>query len=267
MNARPLAVVIIGLTFLSSFAVSAQGTNSQWIAPEKPNPQTILNEATEDTSAGRYEAALAKQIWFRENALKIDPSFMGVRNSFALMYWTELGKSYPKALEKLKSIRDDNDKEIRGGRVTRSLFADFKMINQYLNEANRTKETFIWLDTNAPNSAKEVFDLAEPALVKAKEYRLCGKYLDPAASFGRMVDSYREQTEEHSSGKGGKYLGEFAQKKFSNDSVTLVALLVTNGQTAEADQIAVQAEKTFNDSEFKSLIEKAKKGEVPEPWP
>jgi len=41
-----------------------------WTPPENPNPQQILSEAQSDAKAGRYEDALAKHVWFHENALK-----------------------------------------------------------------------------------------------------------------------------------------------------------------------------------------------------
>jgi hypothetical protein len=42
--------------------------SDEWTVPTDPDPQTILREAAENTRAGQYELALAKHIWFHENA-------------------------------------------------------------------------------------------------------------------------------------------------------------------------------------------------------
>ncbi len=78
---------------------------ADYTPPVNPDPQKILQEAQADTSAGRYKDALAKHVWFQENALKYQPSMVGVRSSFALMYFGELAQKHPPAMEKLKSMR------------------------------------------------------------------------------------------------------------------------------------------------------------------
>lgn len=245
----------------------SQKTNEQWTAPDNPNPQAILHEAQQDAAANRYENALAKQVWFHEKALEIAPALYGVRLSFALDSWVELGKSYPPALEKLKSVRDEDTMKIREGKASRDLFHDFESINDHLGEEVKTKEMFIWLDENSPGFAKLVFDLAEPSLVNAKEYQLCGKYLDPDASFERMRTLFRRHNQIAQQPQFGKDLLEFGQQSFSNGVATLVALLTVNGRNDEADRIAAAALEEWNDPQFKALLEKAKNGEVPEPWP
>jgi hypothetical protein len=91
-------------------------TFAQWAPPANPDPDKILNGAQDDAQAGRYADALAKHVWFHENALKYQPALYGVRLSFALSYWAQLGDAYPPALEKLKSIRDETAKKVRPSR-------------------------------------------------------------------------------------------------------------------------------------------------------
>lgn len=64
-----------------------------------------------DTMAGHYEAALAKHIWFYNEALKINPNMYGVRLSFALSYWKQLADVYPPAKVKLIEARDEAEKK------------------------------------------------------------------------------------------------------------------------------------------------------------
>ena len=148
---------------------------AEWTPPENPDPKAILREATVDAEAGRYEDALAKHIWFHKSALKHQPSQYGVRLSFALTEWQRLGEVYPPALEKLKAIRDENAQALRGTSRDWELFHDFESINEQFGELEKTAELFRWLDTNRPDIAKGVSDLAQPALIQCKDYVLAGK--------------------------------------------------------------------------------------------
>ena len=147
------------------------------------------------------------------------------------------------------------------------MFHDFASINKTLEDTNKTKDLFIWLDSHKPSLAKNVFDIAQPAPIQAKEYRLCGKYIDADTSFQRILDLYRENKRLAEDPKFGKRLQEFGQKSFANGSATLVALLMINKREKDARRIAAEAVKEWNDRNFKGQMEKAKHGEVPEPWP
>lgn len=240
---------------------------ADWTPPTNPDPDQIFTEAKSDAAAGRYSEALAKHVWFYQNALKYKPSLYGVRLSFALSAWAELGAAYPPALQKLKSIRDETAKKIPEGKGSREAFHDVGSINKTLGEESKTKDLFMWLHSNNPNVAKKVFDLAQPALIKAKEYRLCGAYIDADASFQQLLGLYRENKVIAQDPKFGKRLEEFGRKSFSNGTATLVALLVLSERKADADRIAAEAGKEWDDAEFRKQLEKAKNGSVPPPWP
>jgi hypothetical protein len=271
MLASPAAVGfrrVQGLTtgLLLLFAATAYG---DWQPPKNPNPDKILTEAQDDAAAGRYADALAKHVWFHENALKYAPAMYGVRLSYALSYWADLATVYPPALTKLKTVRDETAVAVRDGRDPRHAFHDFASINRALKEQEKTKDLFLWLDVNKPDVARQNFDIAEPALVEAKEYRLCGRYLDPDRSLKRMVGLYRETTKIASEGDQdyAVELRDHATKSFSNSVATLVSLLALNDRSADADRIAAEAIKEWSDQGFRETLEKARKGEVPPPWP
>jgi hypothetical protein len=245
---------------------------ADWTPPKNPDPDKILTEAQDDTRAGRYADALAKHVWFYENALTYAPAMYGVRLSFALSYWVGLADVYPPALTKLQSVRDAAATRVREERNPRSAFHDFASINRELKEQQRTTDLFLWLNSNRPDVAKQVFGIAEPALVEAKQYELCGKYLDPDESFERMVNAYRENKRmAHDPGSGmadsSGMLDRFADQSFSNGVSTLVGLLVLNGRTADADRIAAEALRESTDPELKAMVGRALKGELPPRWP
>jgi hypothetical protein len=239
----------------------------EWKPPKNPDPREILREAQADARAQRYEDALAKHVWFHRNALKYKSSLSGVRRSFALSYWNKLGRAYPPALIKLREIRDEAARNVTDGKHVRESFRDLVAINKRVGEESHTKEIFVLLDAQNADVAKEVFKYAQPALINAKEYKLCGKYIDPIQSFTRIIERFRmSKLLGRTRDLGAKHL-EFANKKFTNDAATLIALLVVNGRKAEAEEIAGDAKKEWNNASFHAEIDKALPGKAPKPWP
>jgi hypothetical protein len=238
----------------------------EWKPPENPDPREILREARADAVARRDEDALAKHVWFHRNALKYRPSLGGVRLSYALSDWYEFGKGYPPALVKLKEIRDEAAKNVTNGKYVRESFHDLAAINHTLGEESHTRDTFVLLDAQNADAAKMVFRVAQPALVKTKEYELCGKYIDSQRSFPRIIESFRRGKRLAEDPRFGARHLEFANKKFTNDSATLIALLAVNGRKAEAEEIAGDAKKEWNNASFHAEIDKALQGKLPKPW-
>ncbi len=252
--------------FVLAFA-GPLGYGDDWTPPENPDPAAILQEARADTQAKRFETALAKHVWFHDNALSITPALYGVRLSFALADWAELAEQYPPALTRLKEMRDQARQKVLEGNNVRESFHDMKAINNQLGEHAATKEVFETLDEKNPESAKQVFDIAKPALVRAKAYSLLGKYVEPKADFELMTLMYREGKKRADAPRfGARYL-DFANKSFANEVTTLVAILVVNDRTKEAEEIAKSARAEWEDRAFLDGLEQALAGVVPEPWP
>jgi hypothetical protein len=258
---RPVKAGFLALFLGAGLAIA------EWKPGENPDPQRILEEAQADARAARYEDALAKHVWFHENALKYEPAMYGVRLSFALSAWEELGAAYPPALEKLRSVRDRAASEVRTGTDARHRFHDVAAINRVLDDPTQTKDLFVWLDTNNPKLAAAVFDIAQPSLVLAKEYRLCGKYLDPDRFFERAREVHDETTSMSVDPAYRQQMRAFADKHFTNEVSTLVALLAVNDRRADAERIVAKAKAAWGDPVFHSELDKALKGEMPEPWP
>jgi serine/threonine protein kinase len=245
----------------------AEAAKAAWQPPENPNPTRILEEAKRDTAFRRYETALAKHVWYHKNALQYDQALTAVRVSFALQAWQHLADWYPPALAKLKATRDEAASNIKQGRRVWESFFDLVAINQFLREEAMTKDLFVYLHTQSPNDARRVFEIAEPALIRNKEYKLCGDYLDPEKSLERMVSAFREKKRLVSEKQFGKEMQEYAETDFTNSAATLVALLVVNDRKPEAEKVAHDAKKEWDNAAFHAAIDKALQGHVPEPWP
>lgn len=261
------------LLLILYFNIPAFCWAEDWKPPTNPDPSKILNEAHADAKAGNYEVALAKQLWYHENAIKIQPSQSGVRLSFALSHWLELGESFPPALVKLREIRDNTEMKIRDEsqiRVRFQDFHDFVALNRTLRQEEQTYETFKWLDEQDEEDAQRVFGVAKPAIIKQKDYKLCGKYLDAEKDVKRIGESY-ESGVKLSEERFGKQHLDYVHKKVLNDSTTLVAILVQNDRKTEAKDVADKVKTFVKDEDLlkklNTQLESALEGVVPKPWP
>lgn len=251
-------------------AVLAMGTGraEAWAPPANPDPSKILHEAEADAAAGRYETALAKQLWFHRNALRYESGLSGVRLSFALASWVELADKYPPALAALKAERDRALADFRRahGEGFDSFF-DFVSINERLSEDGKTVAEFKAVDAENRNRAEPLFDVAMRALIRGKEYELAGRYIDPDERWESVLSMYRMNVGFSREKSMRASLDEYAKKSFTNGTATLLGLLVVTGRARDAMRIAEEAREQLADADFQAAIDKALRGEVPEPWP
>ena len=249
-------------------------STGEWTPPKNPDPDKILDEAVKDTNEGRYEEALAKHVWFHRHALQHDKSQVGVRLSFALSYWIELGEKYPPALEKFKSIRDATEKSFYREKEAAAIFKNFMdlaAMNGKLAAEKRTVKAFEYLHENNRKAAKQVYKIAEPSLIATKKYQLAGDYLSPDASWTRIIESLRRSQQMAEDRDFGESFRKYINKSFINDTATLIALLVINDRKDEAEEIAQAARNESLDEqyqdEFNKTLKQALEGTVPQPWP
>ena len=226
MNRRELAAAA-ALTLVSGSIAPVLGA--------EPDPKTVLNEAQKLARQGKYEEALKKHIWFHENALRLDPAMTGVRLSFALSYWVELGKKYPKARASLVAIRDKDAKAFQDGGGTAKLFSDVAAINRSLEEEPKTVALFKRIDGGKAELAQRCYLFAEQYLAGAGEYQLCGKYIsDPGERFERTKMNMNRPV-------ARPQLKEALDKIADQDTCRLIEILVGAGRKPEAEAIQKQA--------------------------
>ena len=211
--------------------------NMDWHPPDNPDPHAILREAHVDAQSGRHADALAKHLWFHENALALEPSLYGVRLSFALIYWYELGQMYPPALAALLKMRERADVQCRAEQWNRESFHDFTAIGDTLRDDDAIVSLFQWLHSHRPTAAREVDDIARAALVRKAEYQLLSKYVDPESWFERMIHLYRENLRLATKPEFGEGLRDFARKGLTNQAATLLGLLVVSGRSQGGSDI------------------------------
>jgi len=155
--------------------------------------QERLHKARMLAAEGRFSEALTEYEWFHHNALAEDPALRGVRRSFALAYWVELGEQYPPALESLVTIRDHNCEALLGGMRDRSLFADVAAINHYLGDKRSTYELFRSIDVSSSEFADECFESAIASVVGMQDFQLARKHIpNPDVALSAILDDFND---------------------------------------------------------------------------
>lgn len=239
-----------------------------WQPPDDWSSRDVLREALADRRAGRYAAALAKHVWFHQNELS-----NAVRLSFALTDWRELANVYPPALQKLKEFRDQaKDNLLNGNNVTHS-FSDFERINRKLDEAQLSVELFLWLDKHRPELARKCYIYAESPLIRAGEYQVCGKYIDPEHTLEIQLMSWDIMRKQPSHTNLPQKLNQKSRLDFRNHGVlslgmcqqfaVLIALLIHNDHSPEARAFAGRVRYEFNDQVLNELVAEALEGQFP----
>jgi len=239
-----------------------------WLPPDNPKPSTILQEAKIDHRDGNYEAALAKHLWYHDNALAIEPAQLGVRLSFALSAWLKLGEDYPTAMKALVKTREDTEAKIRAEDQVRVKFRDFHdytALNRTLGEEKRTVDLFVWISEKSKKDATRMLGIARPALIKAQRFDVFEKIIDPEKDVVRLCKKYETDM------KRVVWLGErhrdYAEKSFLFEAATLVAILAKNKRLDEAREASTAFRAATKDSKLDKKMESellsAMSGKVP----
>jgi hypothetical protein len=147
------------------------------------NAHERFHLAVQMSQDGRYGEALREFEWFHHHALEEEPALRGVRLSYALESWLDLGRIYPEAMDSLLSVRDSKTRQLVQGTRTWDLFHDVVAINETLDQAIATYELFVAIRQQAPEFARECAHVAMPAILNSKDYPLARAYIpQPEAS-------------------------------------------------------------------------------------
>jgi hypothetical protein len=241
-------------------------TSMPWspaVAPgSKPDLQQILSEAHDLASRGLYEEALQRHLWFHHHALEFGPAFTGVRLSFALSYWADLGRRYPKAKQALIEVRNHDVQELSAGRGDFPLFMEVDAINRYLQAGDASFDLFKTLASVDQELARRCYPLLEERLVARSEYEVCLGYIgDPQARFESLRQNYettRELPGERPKSQQDQ-LRDLAKETFVTSACRLIEILIATGRKPEAEKIGDQAVAILDDSRLKSAVTDAER--------
>ena len=288
VRARQHAQALHEQNATNSPAKASAETWSPTLAPgEKPDLQKILGEAKTLMEQGRYEDALQRHLWYFNHALEYDQGQTGVRLSFALSQWVELGRRYPKAKEALIEIRNRDARMLVEGKGYANLFTDVQAINRELQDENVTYELFKTIREKDPQLAGQCYFWVESLLVAKGEYQWCYDHMgDPQFRFDSIRRSFDMERANHlrmaaTQQKTRQMIAEMNQKngwtnvpsfsppdtsemmkksandRFVNQTRQLIEILVATGHQADAEKIRDQAVAVLDDARLKSAVSDA----------
>ena len=265
-------------------AASAETWSPTFAPDEKPDLQKILNDAKDLMDKGDYEAALQRHIWYFNHALEYDQGQTGVRLSFALSQWVELGRRYPKAKQALLEIRDRDTHKLATGQGYANLFTDVQAINRELQDEDATYALFKTIREKDPQLAGQCYFWVESLLVSKGEYQWCFDHMGDAqsrfdmarrsfdmerANQQRMVaisQRIAQQMAAQNQKRGITNLPVFAppdtsamMKKFAEDRFVgqvrqLIEILVATDHKTDAEKIQDEAIEVLDDARLKSAV-------------
>jgi hypothetical protein len=242
------------------FIVSLAFVTTLFVAPIASSAEDGLERARRFAEQGKYEEALREHIDFHDNILRTQPDMYGVRISFALSHWIDLGRKYPKALTAMKEIRDQKTTRLLNAETNREIFHDVASINGYLDEKHSTATLFQQIETKESSFAKSIYDLAEDSLVADGQYALARKYIgtpDEAfqrarAKYNRGMDYVNRQPPERQSSPRGAF-----ENIFADSVVRLLLILQNTGDEARAKTIQADALKIVEHDRIKDALQPA----------
>lgn len=217
------------------------------MAGQEIDPGDVLDEARSLRGLGQHEAALEKYIWFFENSVQIERSYFGVKHSYCLEEWWDLGREFGKAKEAYLEMLADRHERLLEGVYSWDLFYEFKSMAESAGKDDDVVGIFKkWSNDNGSHhKASDVIDAVKEVLFDAEEFTLIDSHVDSYESWYSSVESgyvrnYKMYLEKDWAGED--FL-RYAFTSFRNEVNQIVTVLNKVGKEGVAESIQVRAEK------------------------
>jgi hypothetical protein len=230
--------------------------------PNGEDPSEYRKETENLEKQGKYAEALDRHIWFHNNS-RDAVGMGGVRLSYALTDWLELGEVYPPALVAFTNTRDEKTQTLMKGKGGFEDFHEVSSFNEYLDDNKKTLELFLYIDKNHPTLAEECWIAAEDVLLKAKDYTLIKKYIPSLLDEFREAKSFYRLNVKLSkdSDFGDEHL-EWSTNTFVEDCLSLIEISVAIDDLESAQNIQRLAIQVVDDERLhKASLDKAESKE------
>lgn len=210
--------------------------------------QQYLHDTRDLVDAGEYAEALERHLWFHHHALEHDESMLGVRLSFALGDWMDLGKSYPPALEALEKLREAKTQQLLAGSGDARLFHDVVALNRAFAEEERTMALFEAVIASRPDDASAFWQFAKETVMKFARFDLARHYLkNPHEEYDTIVALYEEIEQMDVPAEQAAYLREYNRNRFVKDCMRLLHYAKAEFGAAEAETLRQKAKLRLQD--------------------
>lgn len=140
-------------------------------------PSKSLREARSAFKEKNYSLSLKKYQWFYENSIKIDQSFYGVRLSYCLGEWAELGKVFPPAQVALVKLKNNTLATFKDT-YSKSSFHEYSSISGYLNNSIEVYQEFLIIHKSDKELAKCLFTYVYKYCAENGHWDICYEYFE-----------------------------------------------------------------------------------------
>jgi len=216
------------------------------------NPSDVLREAIDLKDRGAFAEALEKHLWFHHEAILASRAFYGVRLSYALRAWMDLGNVYPPARAALEAVRDEAATALRNGGTDRLLFEEVASISDLLNEPTPTRDLFAEIAARDRELARRCFESALPSLLKTKEFKLARSFIFlPESTLERYLSQLNGNLQQppQTSREKDAYIAIYAE-----DVKNLLEVLIGTGELDEARHIHTTALERISDPAIRACV-------------
>jgi hypothetical protein len=222
-----------------------------------------LDETREMVRGGRFEEALERMVWFHHHALDYGPGMAGVRLSFALSDWKQLGDVYPPARAALVATRDTTLQQLLENPGESRHFQDLNGLNRVLGEESLILDVFAQLAAEHPEAAKNHWSSPDRPGT-ATRLALEAKRLDLLRAHGvdLLLEFDRERQQRESMiravERGDPRIAERAKqsvdRRLVEQSLLLIEIGLALGQEANARTIQERALAIIPDQRIRGAI-------------
>lgn len=159
-------------------------------------PKKVLIAARKAFKTKNYKESLRLYEYFFDHSMDEDESsYYGVRLSYCLDEWVELGKVYPKARNQLIKKKEESLKLLHK-KLDPEKFNDFKSIASYLNMDDEVMDEFLHLHKINHKLAKKCVRFIWNKLVESKNWKMCQNYLgSPLKRLNVALDKFESSME------------------------------------------------------------------------
>jgi len=218
--------------------------------------QKYLSDTQELVRHGAYKEALDRYIWFHNHALENEPAMSGVRLSFALEYWKQLGAVYPPAMDAMTQIRDGKASLLGNGKGEVQLCNDVDALNRTLGQESKTVELFRMLDRQESPLAERCWPIMKDPVINAQAYDLAKKYLgDPVRAFKKVKAMYEMNAANYGEKNFGESFRAFYENRFIEDTLRIINVAIAIGNTEAAQDIRDKALAVLDDPRLRNAIQ------------
>ena len=220
------------------------------------DPGEVLDSARSHVASKEYAEALKEYKWFFDNSTKIESAMFGVKHSYCVNEWRELGDLYEPALKLYRNELGKRKKRLIGGEADWGLFMEFKALCEYDDKKNEVVEVFLAYDNNKQvEFSKRIFDPIKEDLLFLGYLEICSKYTTHPMREAIHIIELHQLNVEYEKNMDQKCGDEkFSDTVYNDEAGFLLTVLKKSNRLDEYKNVKTKLESYYFTEKLKKLI-------------